>query len=31
MENFPIQNFSGDMVTLTCLICQEVGKVALET
>jgi len=31
MENFPIQNFFDDTATSTCLICQEVGKVTLET
>ena len=31
MENFQIQNFFDDMAMLTCLICQEAGKVILET
>jgi len=30
-ENFQIQNFFDDTATSTCLICQEAGKVTLET
>jgi hypothetical protein len=31
MENLQIQSSFDDMVTLTYLVCQEVGKVTLET